>query len=306
MNLQKMLDWAEAALAVLDDPSLVAPSLCNVDRLQAKLAWLREYREDLTVWSSWLALTNVALDHCDWLGEDVETIAFEKAGVMRAGTPVVYGSTEVPNAIRQHADAVGARLLLRDRDFTLDGVPRPGLQGDFQVGNAAAVLALLRAAGLKDAAEPALVAEVLPHVTLTGRGQRIAHDGVEWLLDVAHNPAAASQLALTLAGHKGRTLAILGALDDKDLEGIVAPLDDHVDLWIAVTAGSYRALPAAEIARRTANVTGRPCLIADSLDAALFSARREAAKDDRILVTGSFYIVGPVLQALGIYSPPGT
>ena len=124
------------------------------------------------------------------------------------------------------------------------------------------------------------------------------------MLDVAHNPAAATQLATTLAGHDRRTVAILAALDDKDLEGIVGPLDEHVDRWIAVTAGSYRALPATELARRVANATGRPCLIADSVEAALAEARREAGKDARILVTGSFYIVGPVLQALGLYSPP--
>jgi dihydrofolate synthase/folylpolyglutamate synthase len=249
-------------------------------------------------------ITNIALDHCDWLGEDVESIAREKAGVMRPGIPVVYGATEVPNAIRQHADDIEARLLLCDRDFTLDGVPQPGLQGDFQVGNAAAVLALLRAAGLADAAEPALVSAVLPNVSLAGRGQRLRQDGIEWLLDVAHNPAAATQLAATIDGHDGRTIAILAALDDKDVEGIVGPLDEHVDLWIAATAGSHRALPAAELARRVANATGRPCLIADSPEAALAQARREAGKDARILVTGSFYIVGPVLQALGLYSPP--
>lgn len=249
-------------------------------------------------------ITNIALDHCDWLGEDVESIAREKAGVMRPGIPVVYGAIEVPNAIRQHADDIGARLLLRDRDFTLDGVPQPGLQGDFQVGNAAAVLALLRAAGLADAAEPALVSAVLPNVSLAGRGQRVRQDGIEWLLDVAHNPAAATQLAATINGYDGRTIAILAALDDKDVEGIVGPLDEHVDLWIAATAGSHRALPAAELARRVANATGRPCLIADSPEAALAQARREAGKDARILVTGSFYIVGPVLQSLGLYSPP--
>ena len=249
-------------------------------------------------------ISNIALDHCDWLGEDIETIAREKAGVMRPGVPAVFGATEVPDAIRQHAADIGARLLLRERDFSVDGVPTPGLQGDFQTGHAAAVLALLRAAGLDDAAEPDLAADVLPRVSLAGRGQRVAQEGVEWLLDVAHNPAAATQLATTLAGHDRRTVAILAALDDKDLEGIVGPLDEHVDRWIAVTAGSYRALPATELARRVANATGRPCLIADSVEAALAEARREAGKDARILVTGSFYIVGPVLQALGLYSPP--
>ena len=117
-------------------------------------------------------ITNVALDHCDWLGEDVETIAVEKAGIMRPGMPVVYAGRPVPDAILERAQAVGATLLLRDRDFTLDGVPQPGLAGDFQVGNAAAVLALLQASGIAAAVDPALVQRVLPAVRLAGRGAR--------------------------------------------------------------------------------------------------------------------------------------
>jgi len=251
-------------------------------------------------------ITNVALDHCDWLGDDIETIAAEKAGVMRGGIPVVFGAAEVPEAIVAQADKVGAKLLLRNRDYTLEGVPQPGLAGEFQTDNAAAVIALLRASNIAAAVEPGLVAEVLPSVRLTGRGQRIEQDGIEWLLDVAHNPAAAEALAGMLGSgdRKGSTMAIIGMLDDKDVEGVAAPLNRHVDRWICVTADSHRALPAAELARRVANVCNRPCLVADSLDAALESARRDAAINDRILVTGSFYLVGPVLDLLRLYSPP--
>lgn len=245
-------------------------------------------------------ITNVALDHCDWLGEDIETIAAEKAGVMRGGIPVVYGAAEVPNAIIAQADRLGANLLLRDRDYSLEGVPQPGLAGEFQAGNAAAVLALLRASNITAAVEPGLVADVLPSVRLTGRGQRIELGGVEWLLDVAHNPAAAEALAGILGSleRKGATTAIIGMLDDKDVEGVVAPLNRYVDRWICVTADSHRALSAAELARRVANACDRPCLIADSLKAALETARRDTAINDRILVTGSFYLVGPVLEQL--------
>jgi len=251
-------------------------------------------------------ITNVALDHCDWLGEDIETIAAEKAGVMRRDIPVVYGNIDVPGAIVAQAEKIGAKLLLRGRDFTLEGVPQPGLAGEFQIGNAAAVLAMLGASGVAAATAPELVAAVLPQVQLTGRGQRIEQDGTEWLLDVAHNPAAAEALAdmLGKGQHKGATTAIIGMLDDKDVEGVVVPLGEHVDRWIAVTADSYRALPAAELARRLANACNRPCLVADSVEQALDSARRDAGINDRILVTGSFYLVGPVLNQLRLYSRP--
>ncbi len=249
-------------------------------------------------------ITNVALDHCDWLGDDVETIAGEKAGVMRAGKPVVYGGLDVPQAILDRAGAIGARLILRGRDFDTVGVPQPGLVGDFQVGNAAAVLALLDVAGLQRATEKALVESVLPHVRLAGRGQRISAAGCEWLLDVAHNPAAAGVLADTLADSKfaGRSIALIAMLDDKDVEATSAALDPHVDLWIATTALSGRAVAADELARRIANATLRPCLVAAAIDDAIESARREASGSDRILVTGSFYVVGPVLERL--YSRP--
>ena len=139
------------------------------------------------------------------------------------------------------------------------------------------------------------------------RGRFEVHPGQPtWVFDVAHNPQAAQMLDASLADLfvHGSRIAVCGMLDDKDAEGIVAPLDEHVDLWVALPADSPRAIPAGELARRIANATNRPCLIATSLPDALQAARREASEGDRILVAGSFYVVGPALQALGLYSPP--
>ena len=146
----------------------------------------------------------------------------------------------------------------------------------------------------------------MPAVKIPGRGQRVAIDGTRWLLDVAHNPAAAEVLASTLSGdgHGGQTIAIVGMLADKDVEGAVAALDGQVSLWIATTAQGGRAIEAPELGRRIANATNRPCLVAGTIDEAMESAQREAAGNDRILVTGSFYVVGPVLERL--YSRPRT
>ena len=268
-------------------------------------------------------ITNVALDHCDWLGFDVETIAIEKAGVMRHGVPTVFGSREVPIAVPRHAEAIGADLLLLGRDFDFAcGADRgwsftgrdvkrpslelPGLHGEFQVQNAAAVLALIEVSGLTRALDAALLRQVLPDLALTGRWQSVRAAGTDWLLDVAHNPAAAKVLSESLAATRGvgKTWAITGLLDDKDVEGVAAELNPEVDYWIAVTANSPRAIQADELARRIANRTGRPCRVSDSLDEAIEYARRSASENDRILLTGSFYLVGPALLKLELYSRP--
>jgi len=268
-------------------------------------------------------ITNVALDHCDWLGPDVETIAFEKAGIMRSGRPVIFGSSDVPLAIHRQAESLGADLRLPGRDYHFgvraDGgwhwrgpqrecaeLQRPGLPGEIQLGNAAAVLALIDAAGVLEALDAPQISAVLAAVRLTGRMQQLDLDGVLCLLDVAHNPAAALTLAAMLEAQSctGRTHVIIGMLDDKDVDGVVLPLDRHVDHWIAVTAGSHRAIPASELARRIANCSNRPCQVVESPAAALQAARGNTAPGDRIVVTGSFYVVGPVLEQLHIYSRP--
>ena len=133
--------------------------------------------------------------------------------------------------------------------------------------------------------------------------QRIEDDH-SWLLDVAHNPAAAEALALVLRDWPsgGRTIGLIAMLDDKDVDGVISPLLDVVDRWIAVTADSPRAIPAPDLARRVANLSNRACLAAGSVDEAVGFARELAAADDRILVTGSFFVVGPVLDSLTLYS----
>ena len=141
-----------------------------------------------------------------------------------------------------------------------------------------------------------------------GAGERPVGDAPELIVDVAHNPAAAAALSAALREQHAtrpstaRTIAIIGMLDDKDVDGIAVALDSEVDHWIAVAASSPRALPADELARRIANACGRPCRVSASLDDAMQYARRHAAENDRVLVTGSFYLVGPALEALELYS----
>lgn len=262
-------------------------------------------------------ISNVSLDHCDWLGNDVETIAVEKAGIMRANTPLVFGSRDLPAAIVAQAEAIGARLLAAGRDFDwsggadgwswqgvehrLIGLHAPALKGAHQIANAAAVLTVLESCGYEELLDTTVVNDALGGLQLPGRLQEIDGDS-RWLLDVAHNPAAAEVLADALRSGpaRGTTVAIFGLLDDKDLQGIVTALAREVDEWIAVTADSPRAIPASELSRQLANITNSACLIAESMQQAMAHAQVITTAEDRILVTGSFFVVGPALR---LYSP---
>ncbi|MDH5500624.1 MAG: bifunctional folylpolyglutamate synthase/dihydrofolate synthase, partial [Gammaproteobacteria bacterium] len=266
-------------------------------------------------------ITNISLDHCEWLGADVETIAVEKAGVMRRGKPAIFAGIAAGQTISRLAREKGAKLLVAGQDFEavdnddgswtwrgpareLRALKKPGLKGAFQVGNAAAVLALLDAAGLGDRINPELVNRVMPTLSVTGRLQELRVDDRTWLFDVAHNPAAAEALASTLATMPsgGELIAIVGVLADKDVAGVIAPLTSRVDRWVAMTADSHRALAADDLARQVSNLSGKPCLVAGSAAAAIKFARRSASENDRILVTGSFFTVGPVLNQLAVDS----
>ncbi len=261
-------------------------------------------------------ITNVSLDHCHWLGEDIETIGREKAGIMRAGKPVVFSAGDCPESVLDTAAETGAELILFGRDYAFDGdggsgwrwtgrsrtltaLPLPSLGGGVQMYNAAGALALLEAAGFDELLDAELIGRAWSNLSLEGRMQTI-NDGREWLIDVAHNEAAASELSFSLErdARSGETVAIVGMLDDKDVEAVIRALHPNIDRFIAVTAQSPRAIGAEALAQRIANASGKPCLESESIDAAMAFARSSATAEDRIVVTGSFYVVAPVLEAL--------
>jgi dihydrofolate synthase/folylpolyglutamate synthase len=259
-------------------------------------------------------ITNIALDHCDWLGNDVESIAWEKAGIMRSGRPLVFGSVDRPSAIDRAAKETGAHLICTTDDFDyqpgddsswawsgkktqIEDLAAPSLAGSFQIGNAAAVLALLEAVGLDSLLNKRTVDAAFSALSLPGRFQRIRTDR-DWILDVAHNPHAAEALGAALRdrGGAGSLTAIVGALDDKDVAGIVGSLVTSVDSWIAVTASAARAVTADKLAPAIASISNKPCLVADSIADALEHAVSTTTSNDTVLVTGSFYVVGPAIE----------
>lgn len=265
-------------------------------------------------------ITNISLDHCAWLGNDIESIAREKAGVMRPGKPVIFGSANLPAAIEAAALALGAKLQVAGRDFSYENgsgntqewswrgtrlriskLGQLAMPGTAQKENASAALATLEALKLDQLLTRETVNAALAEVALPGRFQ-IIERRCRWILDVAHNPGAVTVLADLLARQNidGKITAVVGMLADKDIAGVIGPLCGLVDNWIAVTVAGARAETATDLAAKVANVCGTPCRIAASITEALNVAGEISGQDDAVLVFGSFYLVGPALDWLGI------
>jgi dihydrofolate synthase/folylpolyglutamate synthase len=257
-------------------------------------------------------VTNIALDHQEWLGDTVEQIAIEKLAIARPQKPLIWGDRDTLEPLQANIIATGARIYEVGRDFyaestngqatlfyqsfetpmTLTAIDDGGLLMD---NKATAVQALL-AAGLR--LEHDLCRQALNEVTLTGRYQQLTYRGVRVVLDVAHNPAAAAQLASRLSQSRGRQLAIASVLKDKDWDGIVGALSSAVDRWyIAEINTSDRAADAHELLQVMYNRNSSGCSY-ESISAAFFAAIADAAEGDNVVVLGSFHTVACVLNII--------
>ena len=260
-------------------------------------------------------VSSIALDHCDWLGNNVESIAREKAGIFRKDRPAIFGSHEVPNMILSEARRIGAKLQRLGADFdvvlengtwkwsganhAMNRLPLPNLSGAVQFENAATVLAALDALRDRLVVDRRAIEKGLRNTALRGRFQ-VIHRHCEWILDVAHNPAAAQVLARNLAerSRQGRTIAVCGILGDKDSAGVVDSVCDQIDEWVLTDLVSARSLAAKALAGTVEQRNGRVAHIAADVKSACIFANSIARPADRIVVFGSFYTVGPALEWL--------
>lgn len=269
-------------------------------------------------------VVSIGLDHQEYLGDTIEAIAREKAGIFRKGITAVIGGREPSLVLESVARKVGAPLkrLAIEYNYILEGLgwryrgtrwdlpllPAPALQGDIQFANAATALAALEEVSrLKVSA--AAVAQGLERVRLPARFQLIKPRAAPaWILDVAHNPDAARVLArnLSAAGFPGRTYAVCGILADKDAAAIAAILCDAVDAWWCASIDGARGRSGEELAQAVRAQVAVPVHIADSVAAACAAAAAVANSGDRIVVFGSFHTVGPALdwlEAAGLLPP---
>ncbi len=253
------------------------------------------------LWDADVAIiTSIGIDHVDWLGNTREVIGYEKSGIMRSGKPVICGDPQPPAIIAIQAALTGAELLQYGRDFSAADIPQPSLKGMVQVQNAAcAVTALQQLAGRLPVTAQA-ISRGLQTTHLPGRMQLI-HTHPETLVDVAHNPHAALQLADWLKKNPaaGKTSAIFSILADKDIAGVVEIMAKHMDEWHLVPLSGYRGISLAGLKERmhTTGIT-QPVHFHDNFQAAWDAASLRAEKCDRVVAFGSFLVVSAMLDML--------
>jgi len=266
-------------------------------------------------------IASIGIDHTAWLGNTLEQIAREKAGIMRSGVPAVYGAPNPPASLIEYAAEHGVPLDLAGRDFGFQhhaggwnwwgggerrqALPMPALRGEYQLQNAAAVLMVLAHLRERLPVDQQAVRSGLQSVSLRGRFQILPGEPLI-ILDVAHNAEAARVLADNLQQMfcHGRTLALFGMLADKDVEAVVAVMAPLVDHWFLTGLGEgARGQDVDQLAARMirSGVPASSISCLQSAEQALVAARQQAGAEDRLLVFGSFYLVGQVLASSALY-----
>lgn len=258
-------------------------------------------------------ITSIALDHIDWLGDDIESIAREKAGIFRPNKPAVCAMSPVARSIVQHSAELNAPLYLFDQDYRLDdaqtvwnwaGVDLKGehiAYFDLPVPplpliNAATVLQVLTLIAPEISIEA--ITSGLDSVRLTGRMQREKIGETDCLLDVAHNPQAAAYLTDRLLQQpkpSKRTL-VLGILNDKDRQGVIDSLRPITDDWFLVSLKGPRASQADELLTLVGSDNPHRCF--ESVSEALDHLSNTTSESEQVLICGSFLTVTEALSWL--------
>ncbi|MEY2707126.1 MAG: hypothetical protein RI905_878 [Pseudomonadota bacterium] len=262
-------------------------------------------------------VTSIDMDHMDYLGDTREKIAFEKAGIFRPGKPAVCGDPVPPQSLIDHANAIGADLWLMGRDYNFQGDKQqwgwagrtkrfsglgyPALRGANQLLNASAVIAALIAVRDRLPVGAQEIRNGMAWVELPGRFQVLPGQPTI-ILDVAHNPHASAALAQNLENmaYHPYTIAVFGAMADKDIQGVMKPMLDKIDFWYFCDLPTARAASGQALASQLRGLGFKEgqdsgIEVFESPELAYQAALKKAGEGDRITVFGSFYTVAGVL-----------
>jgi len=262
-------------------------------------------------------VTSIDLDHMEYLGNTREKIAFEKAGIFRSDKPAICADPVPPQSLIDHAASIGADLWLLGKDYNFQGDKQqwgwagrgkrfsglgyPALRGANQLLNASAVIAALIAIRDRLPVGAQEIRNGMAWVELPGRFQVLPGQPTI-ILDVAHNPHASAALAQNLENmaYHPYTIAVFGAMADKDIDGVLKPMMDKIDFWYLCDLPTPRAASAESLAARLRTLGFKEGVdsgieVFSSPALAYESALKKAGEGDRISVFGSFYTVAGVL-----------
>jgi dihydrofolate synthase/folylpolyglutamate synthase len=250
-------------------------------------------------------ITNIALDHQQWLGDTLERIAFEKAGIIKSGVPVVTATDEAPAlaVIKQTAMEKKSPLTVVVKDhLPAEFASVLSLSGEHQKRNAALALATVEILQKEIPVAKSNIIAGLHYVEWPGRLQLMEMDGKRILLDGAHNVAGAKALREAIEKNfpAGDRTLILGILDDKDWRQICELLAPLAETILTVPVLSNRTANPNELAKacRIANPSARVS-VCESLD----DAFQKMPLNHLTVVAGSLYLAGEALERLGYFPP---
>lgn len=262
-------------------------------------------------------ITPISLDHTSWLGTTREQIGAEKAGVIRQAKPVVCSEANPPNTVLSQAQILKAPVFLAGSDFKINyessdnvwqwsnqstqiqNLALPALEGLYQLQNAAAVLQIVALLNEQQyTISEQHIRTGLTTVKLAGRFQRLPGD-IEQIFDVTHNQQGAENLVKLLADTpcKGRTIAVLAMLKDKDVSALVSILEKSIDLWYVAGLQGARGMTGHDLAIQVTEIVGEDKVFDHKIVVDAYQqAMQIAQKGDRVLTFGSFHTVESVLR----------
>ena len=260
-------------------------------------------------------VTSVDLDHQDYLGDSIEQIGKEKAGIFRAGKPAIFGQDPAPHSLGQHAKNIGAKLLQLNHQFSyiarIDSwqwqanngslkidLPLPALQGAFQLNNAACAVAAVQIMRQQLPVNQEALAQGIAQAQNRARFQ-IIQQQPEIILDVAHNPHAARALASSLKNLPAkRTFAVFSILADKDSDSVISILRDSIDEWFIAPLDLPRGMTLTALTAKLKKHDIKAIHPHNTIQAAYTAALSQVTENDRIIVFGSFHTVAGILGCL--------
>lgn len=251
-------------------------------------------------------ITSIGLDHQRLLGDTREAIGWEKAWLARAGKPLVCGERDMPHAVAQVCDEVGANLICINSAFEYIShleswvwrganqayidLPKPIIK----LQNAATALQVIDSLQSCHPVPRVAIDQGLQQIDMSGRFEHFYRKDRLLILDVGHNPQAMAWLGAQLEAQSCQqaTWCLVGMKRDKAVKESIQALMPMIDHWVATSIQHESSCAPEEIASVLATAANKNCYTYNSLESALNWVFKESQPGDRIVICGSFFLVG--------------